>query len=73
MTDIVEEDKMDLQAAMRSLEDVAREQERERCAKIADAYADRCDRGGPMSSMAEDNWGSVASRNIARAIRAANG
>lgn len=27
---------MDIQAAMRSLEDVAREQERERCAKIAD-------------------------------------
>lgn len=33
---------MDLQAAMRSLEEVAREQERERCAKLAaDCAAER--------------------------------
>lgn len=43
--------------------------ERERCAKIADAYAERCDRGSALSSMAEDSWGAVAARAIAKAIR----
>lgn len=44
--------------------------ERERYAKIADTYADRCKEGGPLSSMAEDRWGEVAARNLAARIRA---
>lgn len=47
----------------------ARADERERCAKIADAHAAQCRRGSPVSSMAEDNWGLVAARDIAAAIR----
>lgn len=43
--------------------------ERERCAKIADAYAEHCKRGGPLSSMAEDAWGAVAALAIAKTIR----
>ena len=44
--------------------------ERERCAKICDAYLKNCEAGGPMSSMAEDVWGVVHARELARLIRA---
>lgn len=42
----------------------------EECAKVADRHAASCDRGSPVSSMAEDAWGAVAAREIADAIRA---
>lgn len=38
-------------------------------AKMADRHAAACDRGSPVSSMAEDSWGSVAGKAIAAAIR----
>lgn len=43
----------------------------EECARIADAYAAQCKKGGPASSMAEDLWGASAGRDIAAAIRSA--
>lgn len=43
--------------------------ERERCAKIADKFAEDCKRGSPLSSAAEDAFGVVAAVHIAAAIR----
>lgn len=43
--------------------------ERERCAQIADLHAAASTRGSPVSSMAEDTWGEVAAKAIAKAIR----
>lgn len=47
--------------------------ERERCARIAAAYAQTCRGGSAMSSMAEDSWGAVVGDEIAKLIRRTDG
>lgn len=49
--------------------DVAIAAEREQCARIADAEEERHRKGGPVSSMAEDVWGTATAKEIAAAIR----
>jgi len=44
-----------------------RNEERERCAKIAEAYAEGSK--GPLSSISEEIWGTAAGKEIARKIR----